>query len=88
MKRLFTAIGLSIMMLVTAVGHAQILVAGEGQVVYGHHHLNVTNIDASYHVLLTVRALNETPASIHHFLPTVTLGRELDRFLHRLVVRP
>jgi hypothetical protein len=39
----------------------------------------VTNIDASYHVLLTVRALNETPASIHHFLPTVTLGRELDR---------
>src|SRR3954454_23073500 len=26
--------------------HAQILVAGEGPVVYGHHHLNTTNMDA------------------------------------------
>lgn len=39
----------------------------------------VANIDASYHVLLTVQALNETPASVHHFLPIATLGRELDR---------
>ena len=39
----------------------------------------VANIDASYHVLLTVRALNETPASVHHFLPIVTLGRSFDR---------
>jgi hypothetical protein len=39
----------------------------------------VTNIDAPYHVLLTVQAMNETPASIHHFLPIVTLGRPMDR---------
>jgi hypothetical protein len=39
----------------------------------------VDNIDASYHVLLTVRALNETPAAVHHFLPIVTLGRAFDR---------
>src|SRR5205814_4609691 len=29
-----------------APSHAQILVAGEGPVVYGHHHLNTTNMDA------------------------------------------
>src|SRR5215468_4474983 len=46
MKRLFTGIGLSILLLVPAVAGAQILVAGEGPVVYGHHHLNTTNMDA------------------------------------------
>ena len=39
----------------------------------------VSNIDASYHVLLTVDAMNQTPASVHRFLPIVTLGRPLDR---------
>jgi hypothetical protein len=39
----------------------------------------VSNIDASYHVLLTVDAMNQTPASAHRFLPIVTLGRPLDR---------
>ena len=39
----------------------------------------VANIEASYHVLLTVEAMNETPVSVHRFLPIVTLGRELDR---------
>src|SRR5438045_6147521 len=29
-----------------APSHAQILVAGDGPVVYGHHHLNTTNMDA------------------------------------------
>jgi hypothetical protein len=39
----------------------------------------VANIEASYHVLLTVEAMDATPASVHRFLPIVTLGRELDR---------
>ncbi|HEY9226958.1 MAG TPA: hypothetical protein VIP11_09945, partial [Gemmatimonadaceae bacterium] len=39
----------------------------------------VPNVEASYHVLLTVQALSQTPAAVHHFLPIVTLGRSLDR---------
>ena len=47
MKRLFTPIGLAILLLAApSVSGAQILVAGEGPVVYGHHHLNTTNMDA------------------------------------------
>src|SRR5438876_1883031 len=46
MKHLITGIGLTILLLVPAVARAQILVAGEGPVVYGHHHLNTTNMDA------------------------------------------
>ena len=44
MKHLFIGIGLAILLLVPAVAPAQILVAGEGPVVYGHHHLNTTNM--------------------------------------------
>jgi len=33
-------------LLAPSVSHAQILVAGEGPVVYGHHHLNTTNMAA------------------------------------------
>jgi predicted enzyme related to lactoylglutathione lyase len=47
MKRLFTSIGLAILLLAApSVSTAQILVAGQGPVVYGHHHLNTTNMDA------------------------------------------
>lgn len=50
MKRLLTGIGLTIvlpiLLFAPAVASAQILVAGEGPVVYGHHHLNTTNMDA------------------------------------------
>src|SRR6185295_5146615 len=45
MKHLLTRIGFTIVLLVPAVAGAQILVAGEGPVVYGHHHLNTTNMD-------------------------------------------
>lgn len=41
-----TRIALSILLLLPAVAGAQILVAGEGPVVYGHHHLNTTNMAA------------------------------------------
>src|SRR5438067_5581626 len=46
MKRLLTGIGLTILLFAPAVASAKILVAGEGPVVYGHHHLNTTNMDA------------------------------------------
>src|SRR6202140_4494624 len=46
MKRLLTGTGLAILLFMPAVASAQILVAGEGPVVYGHHHLNTTNMDA------------------------------------------
>ena len=46
MRRLLTGIGLTILAFVPAVAEAQILVAGEGPVVYGHTHLNTTNMDA------------------------------------------
>ncbi|MBV8903049.1 MAG: VOC family protein, partial [Acidobacteriia bacterium] len=46
MRRLLTGIGLPILLFVPAVAGAQILVAEEGPVVYGHHHLNTTNMDA------------------------------------------
>jgi hypothetical protein len=39
----------------------------------------VSNIEASYHVLLTVEAMDQTPIAEHRFLPIVTLGRPLDR---------
>src|ERR1700752_2280610 len=37
---------LAVLLFVPAVAGAQILVAGEGPVVYGHHHLNTTHMDA------------------------------------------
>lgn len=43
---------------------------------------NVTgarNLDATQHVLLTVTALRESPITNHWLLPTVSLGRELDK---------
>ena len=46
MKRLFTGIGFAILLLLPTISGAQIRVAGEGPVVYGHHHLNTTNMDA------------------------------------------
>src|SRR5215469_3510227 len=46
MKRLPIGISLTILPFVPALAHAQILVAGEGPVLYGHHHLNTTNMTA------------------------------------------
>jgi len=46
LKRLLTGLGLSSLLFLPAVAGAQILVAGEGPVVYGHHHLNTTNMAA------------------------------------------
>jgi catechol 2,3-dioxygenase-like lactoylglutathione lyase family enzyme len=46
MKRYLSGIGLSLLLFAPGAASAQILVAGEGPVVYGHHHLNTTNMDA------------------------------------------
>ena len=46
MKRLVSGIGLSVLLFVPGVAWGQILVAGEGPVVYGHTHLNTTNMAA------------------------------------------
>ena len=40
---------------------------------------NYLNSNATWHVLLTVQAYDETPASVHNFLPIVSLGDEYDK---------
>jgi hypothetical protein len=40
---------------------------------------NYYNEDATHHVLLTITAYDKTPASIHKFLPIVTLGEPEDK---------
>lgn len=37
------------------------------------------NLEATYHVLLTVTALSESAAAKHFYLPTVSLGDDLDK---------
>ena len=37
------------------------------------------NLEASYHVLLTLNAFDQTPAAQHHFLPTISLGSPQDK---------
>ena len=47
-----------------------------------HHDGNryvIDNIDASYHVLLTIKALKATPSDVHKFLPIVSLGNPEDK---------
>jgi hypothetical protein len=39
------------------------------------------NSEATYHVLFTIKALNENPVEKHWNLPTVTLGRATDKYI-------
>lgn len=39
------------------------------------------NLEASYHMLLTVTAMRETPVRDHRLLPTVSLGRDVDKHI-------
>lgn len=39
------------------------------------------NADATMHVLLTVKAMQDTPLSIHKFIPIVSLGNEADKHI-------
>lgn len=38
-------------------------------------------IIATYHTLLTITALDESPVQNHWFLPSVTLGRDIDKYI-------
>lgn len=42
--------------------------------------VNYLNSDATWHTLLTMEAYDETPVSIHKFLPIVSLGDQDDKF--------
>ena len=39
------------------------------------------NLEATYHILLTVTALNESPAENHWYLPSVSLGSDADKHI-------
>lgn len=41
--------------------------------------INYYNSDATWHVLMTMECYDETPASVHHFLPIVTMGEPGDK---------
>lgn len=42
---------------------------------------NYQNSNATYHILLTMQAYDETPVSVHKFLPIVSLGGQADKFI-------
>lgn len=41
--------------------------------------VGMENLEASYHVLLTMTAIDQSPAAEHHYLPTVSLGQADDK---------
>lgn len=41
--------------------------------------INYKNSDATWHTLLTMQAYDETPVSVHKFVPIVTIGGERDK---------
>ena len=43
--------------------------------------VNFRNADATYHTLLTIQAYEETPISVHKFLPIISLGSPDDKFI-------
>lgn len=48
---------------------------------YRSGEINYYNSDATWHVLCTIEAYNETPASEHLFLPLVSLGTEQNKYI-------
>lgn len=70
-KKLYKAIILLILSFV--------LVVSVSIIRYPQGDINFVNSDATYHTLLTMQAYDETPASVHKFLPIVTLGNEADK---------
>ena len=63
-KKLYKAIILLILSFV--------LVVSVSIIRYPQGDINFVNSDATYHTLLTMQAYDETPASVHKFLPIVT----------------
>ena len=48
---------------------------------YRNDEVNYLDADATWHVLLTIQAYEETPVSDHLFLPIVSLGEESDKYI-------
>lgn len=48
---------------------------------YQEDSLDFHNSDAPYHIVLTMMAYAETPSSEHFFLPIVTMGEEVDKYI-------
>lgn len=44
--------------------------------------VNYLNSDATWHTLLTMEAYEETPISVHKFLPIVSLGVWITNIFH------
>lgn len=44
--------------------------------------INYKNSDATWHTILTMKAYDETPISVHKFLPIVSLGEEDDKWIN------
>lgn len=58
-----------------------VLVAAVAWLKYPRTEFNYLNSDATWHVVLTMNAYDETPVSIHKFLPILSLGDERDKFI-------
>lgn len=43
--------------------------------------INYYNSDATWHVLMTLQAYEETPASVHKFVPLINMGGEGDKWI-------
>lgn len=57
------------------------LIAGAAVVRYKGENVNYYNSDATWHILLTMHAYEETPVSEHLFLPIVSLGAPDDKWI-------
>lgn len=56
-----------------------VLVAAVAWLKYPRGEFNYRNSDATWHVVLTMNAYDETPVSVHKFLPLVSLGDARDK---------
>ena len=43
--------------------------------------INYRNSDATWHALYTMKCYDETPAQVHKFLPIVSMGRPIDKYI-------
>lgn len=43
--------------------------------------INYYNSDATWHILMTMQAYEETPAAIHHYAPLINMGEEADKWI-------
>ena len=56
-----------------------LLIIAVGFIKWPRGEVNYRNSDATWHTLLTMKCYDETPASVHKYLPIVSLGEERDK---------